>query len=470
MPNSMQQDHSGQNDWTRLKTRFKAVAQPLWEKFREQVLHTKIEIAIGAVLFTGVTLAIGVHKNRHKEHFRAVAFSEREATERRLRNSGATLTGTTNFTTLVNDYVMKINEANNLGYQWGTGHKEFGIQLERKHARDMRVHSTLLEINTQMPEAVRQMRQSVGILLDAVRDLPPLIKALDKTWKDTHVDHYRTVYYTTTDSKGKTVRRSRRVYDYTVHDYDFDKRQGLIAAQLLRSFATKYPHLKISDTIMHATETNADNEWAIRESMEDKDKARAMTADDYLAVTNTYATGATLTRNQPEIINRHQQLEGMTPVWETAVHKAKNAHYRTGSRYDAGPAEFRIVEKALDDGVVLKDLIQQIKDGVDYAEKTVPELTKLVGKYVDAALHGGEGDLDDMRAEILDKTSTLYEKNFNNGFEMRPFDWGNVALWGLLGAVAGTAAGAGVDYLIDKRQARRRREDENDFLSRFRRR
>lgn len=437
---------------------------PYREATKRLLIDTPAEIAIGAVAFGSIFGAVSYHKEAAKQGQIPLAFSELGATVFELETQrGIPVPAMTRYYASLNDTLMQVFEANNIAHNtWGISHKSFAYELEKKVETTMRIHTLITDYAARMPADAQKARVSITPMTKAARDIAPAIKALDAAWDEDHDDYYRTEYYTEQECSGvgqdrvcHTVTKSRQVYDYTVHTYTYDRQQGELAARLLRDFMQRNPDIRVNEELITAWKTEAENEWAIRESRKRLPGYKEPTQEEYLRYTNTWATGSNFAVLAPKVYDQHGKLGGITPRWAAAAPKAKSDRYRTYSRSDSGPQEFQIAEAALSYAVSISRDVNTIDGGMAAGGKDVPALQKKIVTYVNAVLHGGKGDPDTLKGEIMQEARALYTKNYAGGFDMYPAKWGMVVLWTVLGLMAGGAVGLGADRLLDRHVARR---------------
>ena len=421
------------------------------------ILETPIEVAAGALLIGSVTGTYGYMHETAKRGQIPLAFSEISQIEFDAETlHRMQVPPLTRFYTSVNDVAMQIFEANNQSYNvWGGSDRNFAFELEKKIEPTFRIHSQIPEFADKIGVQSQQAQTSIKPLTEASHDLPALIRALDKSWEDTHNDIYRTEIYTTTscNSKGSctTTTHSRQVYDYTIHTYDYHPEQGRLAAELMQDFVEKHPDLRIAEELLQTSRTNAENEWAMRESRKHMPNYEKLTPDNYLHLANTWATGSNFNVLTPDIYNAHARLKTKTPQWQHALPTAKDARYRTFSHHDDGPREFQIAEAAFKYAVEMAGKIDQIEGGMRYAAQKIPEVENKIRKFVDIELHYAPDDGRDYKSEIIEDARTIYQRNFAGGFDVRPVKWYLMVAWAAIGMLAGAGIGFGVDRYIDKK-------------------
>lgn len=436
---------------------------PYLSKFKKLVIETPIEVAIGAVAIGAVA---GIASYEHEDSKLGqipVAFSEAGHTKKVLGRQGKEVPPLTRFYGVTNDVAMMVFEANNLGYSWDHSHPKFAYELEKKIEPTFRIQTLISDYAPQSKEMMSAALRKIYKASSAMQDIQPAIQALDKAWDDEHHDRYRTEVYTTTQcttsSNGKTstttcrpVVQTRQVYDHTDHYYTYDRQQGRLAAKLLKEFVAKHPDIKIDEALLRVTETGAENEWAMRQSRNKLSGYKDLKQEDYIRLANTWATGSNYAVSMPKAYQSHAGVLSMTPQWAAANMNARSAEYRTYSHHDNGPQEFQIAEAALKYAVDMSRSVSKVHNGIVFAGENVPLLNHKISEYVNAALHGGEGNENKLRQEVMSLAREIYAKNYEGGFDTAPFKTGSIVLWTVMGMLAGAALGFGADRAIRNSQ------------------
>lgn len=453
-----------------------------WKKEAVWLIHeTPIEVPIGAGI---LAVIFGVSSYLHEDSKRGqipLAFSEIGQTEFHLTTlRGIKVPPLTKYYSVANDVTMKVFEASNLGYKWGVGKawdrtNRIAYEMEKKVDPALRIHTQIPEYAARMEHIAAEAGQSLAPAVAALEDIKPAITALDKAWHDTHRDIYRTEIYTemvcSSDGRGGSSCspqiRTRQVYDYTIHTYTYDKKQGELAAALLRDFMRKHPDIRIPEALLLVDQTGAENEWSMRESRKDMPGYEGIKGDEYVTLANTWATGSNYNVLMPKAYEAHGKLMGKAPEWEQVKARAGSHRYRTSSRSDSGPREFQVAEAALRYAVDMARNIERTSGGIERARTDIPLLSRKIVEFVDVELHGKPGNADTLRHEIMDLARDIYSRNFAGGFDTQPFKPMHIVLWAVVGLLAGGGLGYGADRLIERQRrqsARSRRHDlRNDY-------
>lgn len=456
-----------------LSERLRKIREFPWlETAKQIIIETPAEVYIGAVLGLCVATAVSYQHEDAKKGQIPLGFSEISQTKLMLQlaNQGD-LPSLTRAYSMANDVPMQVFEASNLAYTWDRSFKKFAYELEKKNDPSMRVHTLISDYAKQAGEVSRKALDVLSPWTSANDDLPAIIKTLDAAWEDSHRDVEKTEYYyeeecsgSGNDRKCQNVRKSRQVYDYTIHSYEYNKKQGERAARLLKDFMAKHPDLRINEQLLLVPKTNAENEWAMRQSRKNMPGYKGLKQEDYLRYANMWATGSNYNVRASHIYNQHAALGVSASEWNTAKRTARDEKYRTYSRSDAGPEEFQIAEAAMAQASEMASNISATTNGISFAGAQIPVLSRKIKEFTDASLHGKEGNPQKLQKEVLDLARKIYQKNFPEGFDTYPAKWGMVFVWAVIGLLGGGLAGYGVD-----RGIARTRMSEDYFAQRYRR-
>ena len=404
-----------------------------------------LRLLIGAVSLSVVFGGASYYLNDQKAKRTPVAFSEFGKTARSFEQKGEPVPPLTHFYSVTNDIVMQVFEAGNIANERSFFADAFPSELEFKMNKGVRVHTQISKRAVELPPVADAALTSLDKFVQTIRELPPVIAAFDASWNDRHTDVTHTEYDTrqVCDSQNNchTETTSREVYDYTIHKYTYHPDEGRKADALLSGFLARHADLNIEERLVQATSTEADNEYAIEKSMPEIFKGKIAAGDDALAFANSWATGSNLVKYQPVIASGHMGLKDSQPHWNAALNTASSKTYRTYSHSDSGPKEFQIARTAFNQAVTVYDSARRVVDGVEIARDGVPQLDAKIREYIGVALDGKPGDAGALKKEVIEQARNIYEKNFENGLDVRPFKWGEVAFFAVLGLIAG---GAGV--------------------------
>ncbi len=448
-----------------MKTAFDTVApkRTLAQKALQVVYDTPIEIAIGAVIFGSAIGGYTYHLNNAKQGQIPLAFSEIESTIEDFAKEGRTVPPLTRVYSLTSDVAMKVSESNNIAMAKGGSHEDFADELRTRVEPTLKKHALISEYAAQLRTDSANALASLGKIVEAAKDAPAVSSAFDSAWTSSHRDHYYTQVYPSTscNSKGQcsTTMKTRQVYDYTTHTFTYYPEHGARAAQLLADFVQKHPDVKIEERLQLATRTSPANEAAMEPSLKERLKDKIPTKADILGYANTWAVGSNFTTYTPAIKQNHGALEDALPAWQSGKDSAKSASYRTKRRSDSGPREFQIAERAKNAAAELHNASRKITDGIRAAGQEVPVLEAKIRNYIEVVDGNKKGDANKLRVDVMSSTRSIYERNFENGFDLNPFKWAQVILFAVIGIFAGCLVGTGADRYIDHWRRRKIYED-----------
>lgn len=425
----------------------------------------KKEVLAGSIIFG---LAAGGLSYKHESQKRGqipLAFSELGQIKQKAEWSGTTLPPLTLYYASLNDTLMQVFEANNLAYKgsfisWDDKVRGFAYELEKKIDPSMRIHTQIPVYTKRLPGYAENALGSVAKLAEANQHLPAIIDAMDRSWQEYHHDVTRTVEKTVQvcDKDGKNCKTevtTEQVYDHTNHTYIYDPENGIRAAQLLQAFIVTYPDLKINEMLVTAPQTNADNEWAIRQSRKYLPGYKEPSQDEYNALKDIWATGSNYMNLTPVINSDHEFLSTKLSMLDQAANTAKRRyHYSTYSHSDSGPKQFQVAEKFMDVTVDESRNISAITGGMEYTKAEILTFEDDITRFVNAALHGGEGNAKNLGKAVLQQARSLYISNYSGGFNPYTSNWAMVIGLSLAGVFAGGLGGLGVARVRDQRANR----------------
>ncbi|MBI3440813.1 MAG: hypothetical protein HY052_03250 [Proteobacteria bacterium] len=436
------------------------VMQYTWlQKVKQLLGDSLVEVGIGALIVGSIFGGMRYRSDSSKAGEIPLAFSEIEHNTRDLHRLGQPVPPLTRYYSVVNDVPMKVFESNNIAREHSAGNTAFARELETRRDRALRVYPLISEYAPELPKDADAALQSLHKIVDAATELPAVTSEFSSAWDENHHDVTHTHTWTTTecDADGKNCHdeeHSEEVYDYTIHTYNYYPEHGESAARLLDAFLKNHPDLNVEERLHLAASTQADNEYAIEKSRRSELDGKRLSAEEYLALSNTWATGSTLTKYLPVIVSHHASLAELSPVWNAAKGTAQSDEYRTYSHSDDGPGEFQVANSASEEGQTIYNAARKIIDGIQFAREGVPALDAKIKEYISVVLDKKPGDANELRSEVMQLATDIYQKNFENGFDVEPFKWLNVVLFTLLGAGVGAAAGGGVAYCRNKRTNR----------------
>ena len=424
-----------------------------WKWSRHQLFNTSAEIWIGVTL--GLVLAGGLSTRHYASKAGEIplAFSEIEQISADFNKASQPVPALTRFYAANNDITMKVFESNNIALHINKSHTVFAHELQTRVDASLKKHALLSEYTQVMPQDSRAALESVAKLEDATRSLPAIKAAFDNSWSYHRRDVTHTRHYTTQScSNGKctTHHHTEQVYDYSWHTYTFNQAQAQQAVRLLQNFMERNPDLSVQERLYIAKMTSAENQEAIRTSMAREFKDHAPTPEEYLKFANTWASGSNYLKYAPQAAGEYQALTNLSGALQAALGTAHDHHYRTYSRSDSGPAEYQLAETAETRTARTIDAAHGVTDGIHYSASAAPQLERMIRDYVDVVLHEKPGNANELRADIMKTARSMYDQNYENGFDVHTFKWLNVILITMLGMAAGGGLGVGADKLLHR--------------------
>lgn len=431
-----------------------------YDNFKSLLRETPVEVFVCAALGAAL-MGYGFHKmEENRARKIPLGFSEISQLEVDLRNGGREVGEVTRYLTSVNDSVMKIfecwNESNRIAGDDNT--RRFASELRKVIDPDYRVHHyNLNDFLTALPGQSNAVLRKLNYLKDAETRAAYVNSQFLGSWNDSHDDEYHTEIYweteTSTDSDGNTttdlVMKTRQVYDYTDHSYQYNRAEGEEASRSVDELLNIHSSLGINEELRTASKINQGGEKAARESRAKKEQER-LTSQDLKAIADNWYNGSTLRARLPAASEALGRLRNDAYQWRGAKNTARSTSYRTYSHLDSGPVEFRIAESAVKSSHDLSSSLDNILEGVEYVNSTVPELDAKIRNFICITLNKEEGNTAKLKTEIMDTAKKWYNLNFEKGFDVNRYRSGIVALGVFLGLVAGGAAGVGVNSLGDR--------------------
>lgn len=434
--------------WRRKVTEYK-------RSFVSWVSNTPSEILLIGLLGLAVGIGVGHHHESDREKHIPLGFSEVHQIERDAEYAGKEVGPLTRYLTGTNDLTMKVFEVWNKSHEntyVGSNVHSFATELEYRMDPAYKFHRyEIFNFVRDLPAQADAASAKLAHLERLRRGLGPVVNDFDRAWDDSHVDHYRTEYYTVTvdDGNGKshTEEHSRQVYDHTTHTYDYDRASGERASSGADALIARTGSLAVDEVLRTASQTNAEGEYAAEKSRSKVNGGGRLDQKNLTAIANTWATGSTLSTNLPEIGRLWAAFHGDADAWRSAKRSAHSTWYNTGSRSDSGPREFQVNEKALTDGAGAEANLGEILDGIAFVKANTPKLEGMIRKLIDIELNGKKDGTDSKKLmrEILTLSQQMYQKNFTGGFEVDPYRYLMVMVFGLFAMGLGAALGVTLD-------------------------
>ena len=432
--------------------------------------NTPIEVYIGATIFAALS-TFGAHTfEKSRSNLLPLAFSERGQMLRDIeyQDSNVQEMGPwANYLTSTNDAVMKVLEA------WDIAHENVFIDPIEVFAKELDIkmnmskniyHITLPELLDQLPTMAEKALEGIEDYVNLHHQIQSVINHFDRAWSESHYDHYKTETYTeeectsTTNSDGTTTRsctpvmKTRQVYDYTTHTYDYDQIEGEKAQTSLDALLNAFPELRFEEEFPIPSQTNADGEYAAEKTgaMEVCEEDTE-TIDCFLRVARSWDWGSTIKTRMPKIAAAWSALPNDHKEWTSAKTTAESTSYNTYSQFDSGPMEYQVAKRALGRSRTISNNISEITTGVNYVKGNAPRLKARIEEFVSIVMDGKEGDINEVGNDIIETTKKMYLLNFKEGQDVERYRWYTVLGLGIAGLLLGGLAGKGVDYLAERK-------------------
>ena len=429
-----------------------------WEKTKTFLKETPAEIFLTAALGAAAAGGISYHHETFRDKSLPLAYSEHAQLAKEAANGKRALDPATRYLTGANDLSMQVFESWNEAHQQTAQElvpRAFAAALERRMDDwDGRNLSALLE---SVPNDAAAFAGELQGLERGYRTIADAGPALANSWDDWHTDHYKTVHKTrtVTDSDGnrRTEHYTEREYDYTQHDYYYRPAHGENAERLLVRFRDRDSDFTIPAAPaglgaggVEAPELSPESVKAIRDSRPSADPKDLDEPAELLALANSWATGSTLASNRGNILSMREALSADASAWAGARPRARNHHYRTWTRSDSGPREFRVVETALGHARSFNDDAGEILDGVSAGRSAPGELKAQIARLVELSKSGSAlTELKPAAREVLKTAQRLYSSNFKEGLDIAGYRGWMIALWAAIGLLLGGLLGAAWD-------------------------
>lgn len=291
------------------------------------------------------------------------------------------------------------------------------------------------------------------------RGIPEIQSNFDNAWDENHEHEYHTQIYTDletyTDSKGnlhtRTVLRTRQVYDYSIHTYNYHPESGLLAEESLDELLSKIPEsIGIKEKIHLASQLNEEGKIAAKESR--KKEQKDLSETDLRSIANTWYTGATILKEINNLDSLWADMPFHAREWKEKRPLAKSTSYKTYSESDSGPEPYQAASKVESKCDQIKKSSSKILDTINWTKSQIPILKDNILKLTASESR----DQKDLGRKVFEMTQEIYQRNFENGFEVDRFRKGMVFLWSFLGTIAGAAIGVAAAVgleLLEKRKS-----------------
>lgn len=357
----------------------------------------------------------------------------------------------------LNDLTMKVFECWNTANERGDVAGEFPKELEARFDSDNKKHRyELRDLFEFVPGNCELLKEDATNFTSVHNMASKASTQLENAWDGRHNNvHHKETYIDIeiySDGKGnlhtRPVPKTKLVYDYTIHNYDYNSKSGEAASKTIDELAKISLSISPLDKSLLASKTNPEGERAAIESRTRGEKTVELSSEELRTFANTWYTGATIIQIEPRIHSALSQVREDALKWKGSKANAKSSTYTNKDPYDKGPLEYQVVQ-----GIIphCKELEAASGEYLQSLQKTSDELLVLrqkIQELVDAS-HNGEYSEYHAR-DILRYTQQLYLTNFSNGFDINQFRTERPILFGFGGIILGAGAGIGLMALRRK--------------------
>ena len=373
--------------------------------------------------------------------------------EEDVRNQEKTMARTLYLAGL-NDLTMKVFECwNNANENNDDIYKRFARELEKRFDPTIKKHhyelSDLFEI---VPQSCQEVKKQLHNFMKAQESLPAIIDNFDKSWSDSHSNHYHTIVYPSIsyDSKGNAhmTLKTDQVYDNTTHSYNYDADFGEKASKSLNELLVSVPDIRLREKIFTASKTNVEGEKAAKVSRKKGEEEKVFSQEELKSIADTWYTGSTFTLGEHLVYNFWSDVQEDAKKWDAAKINAKSVSYNTTSRNDIGPLEYRVARDARNHGNGLLAGLNEVIGSVQYTEEILPKLRAKISEFVNTSKNSN--NYNELGKNVLALAKEMYKKNFKKGFDSEESRTSMIVLWSFLGAISGALAGGGALAGLDK--------------------
>jgi len=423
-------------------------------KAKKFLRDTSIEIVIGGLMGLGLAGYLSHNAESNRDKLIPVAFSEISQIEDEAENKDVKLNSDTAYHAQLNDLVMKVFESWNDSWANGKNSKdayyEFALILNNRMGGKTDFRHTLSSLIKTVPDYTDDVLKELSEFDEARNKMVTVNKHFSNSWTESHVDNYDMVWVTDYDSKGNpSGGHYDQVYDDTTHTYRYHKNDGDAASRTLDHVISDHGNLSKRIKIATASSVKDENLEAIKKSRKIE---RDQDSEDFdsLELANRWKTGSNMYKNRKFFASPFDDLRNDAELWRIAKNKSRNHRYNTYSHSDSGPKDYKVVENTLRHGRQFVNAIDEVMDGFRFTQKNVPEIDSKIFNFTDQMLKDeSQRDPDfnpkDAAYGIRDLATEMYSRNFKGGFDVSGYRGGIVALFSILGLVAGAASGFGAD-------------------------
>lgn len=425
---------------------------------------------ITASALSGALIAGSISHNieERREYNIPLAFSEVSNISRMMGKEGFENSPLTRYYAKTNDLCMKIFESwNNSTLGLGNPSENFAQDLMERAEGGKGFTFYLDRLLREIPQDALALRKDLLPYLEAIRILEPANNHLKRTWDYTSTDVYKTSTCTRTVTYScgsidnprtcsKPENYPCQEYDHTIHNYDFNLREGVSAATYLQNLLNPEITIPISDKIIVSDKLGDENIEAINSSRRNNNEYDPMTVN-HLDIANTWARGATYNVTFPEILRLWSQLPENADRFRDSLKTSESTTYSTFSRTDSGPEEFRLTNDVLRDTLELNRSLQETLASVQKTPENIEILKEQLEVLYDfhSGIYSVDMTIDDAARDVLRSAQRIYDTNFKQGFDVAGYRNYMPPLFATLGALLFGGTGFGVGKGIDKLKKRK---------------
>ncbi|MEK6757622.1 MAG: hypothetical protein AABX88_00700 [Nanoarchaeota archaeon] len=431
----------------------------IYSDVRNLFKNTPAEIlvagGIGLILGTGIMY----HAEKAKEKMIPTPFSEIGQLERDAKYDNTLLTPINHFLPSASDTYSKVAEAWNKSFLYtfyGDHSKQFAKELDIKMNLEKKIYtyqlSDLLKI---LPERAKNVKEELKDFKDGSNRLKKTSGNFKNSWDRHFWENSHQQCHTSTDSEGHTTISCITICDSYNYKWDYHPKFGEVASKSLDELLQKYLDMEYKNKIKLPSQTNAEGEYAAETSFlkkikQAKDPKATLTEKDYMWSATLWYTGSTFRNNLPLISSGWREITKMSDDWRTAKTKAKSQTATTPCYHVSDPEEYTIAMNAMEKTGEISKSIDEIFEGVNYAEINSPILERKIKKYIAIELDNEQGDSKKEKEDIMNISKNIYTLNIKKGADVSPFKAINVILGGIVGAFGLGLIGAGYNWADDK--------------------
>ncbi len=427
----------------------------LLEQAKEIISKPYYITALAAISGTAITTISSIYHEINESKRIPLAYSEIEQLTNALYNQENTAKEITIFLSNVNDLCMQVFESYNDSFDKTIASNDFAERLKYRYS-NINHGSTISDLASTSTSSVEKLKDKLQNQIITRDKLDGSMLELHKSWDESHDDVYHTeIYYTTSrDSKGNvtTQMHTRQVYDYTWHEYTYNKEAGNRADNMLIEMFNTIPKLDSPGQYLTITKiSDSEKESAL------KSRARKKLPEEELnKLPGMWHDGTLHDEHLEEIVEEYSALNMHSKQWHKVKDNAKEHYrYKTYSSSDSGPEEYQVATNALDTASSIYNKINGFIEDINTVSVAVPKLISDIQKYLNVADYVKYNpnekltnkDKKLLEKKIINNTKELYSNIFEEGIDTDRFKGWRIALFSSIGLAAGAGIGQLIEYL-----------------------